>query len=45
MVGFRYIVVYILHTGDNKDGNDDDDDVLMMMIIIIIMITKHVFNN
>ena len=26
MVCFRYIIVYILHKGDNKDDDDDDDD-------------------
>ena len=23
---FRYIIVYTLHKGDNKDDDDDDDD-------------------
>jgi hypothetical protein len=26
MVCFRYIIVYTLHKGDNKDNDDDDHD-------------------
>jgi hypothetical protein len=26
MVCFRYIIVNILHKGDNKEDNSDDDD-------------------
>ena len=26
MVCCRYIIVYTLHKGDNKDDDDDDDD-------------------
>jgi len=26
MACFRYVIVHILHKGDNKDGDDDNND-------------------